>query len=212
MSFDYLLPFKQFISLVVVLAPLDVIPLYLSLTQGMGSRQRHQALRRMIIAVVLTLIFFQVTGLYLFTLMGVTLPSFQVAGGLILASMAWSMLHATHSRMQTTRTEGEESHERDDFSIVPLAIPMLAGPGAITTIILFSEQYKGTVTGHIQLSVVILAAALTLYVLFRTSGPLFDKLGVTGTRITTRIMGMLLLALAMEFILRGVSATLFPAR
>ncbi|MEO7557497.1 MAG: MarC family protein [Gammaproteobacteria bacterium] len=212
MSFDYIQLFKQFIALIVVLAPLDVIPLYLSLTQGMTGQQRHQVLVRMIIAVIITLFFFQASGLYLFTLMGVTLPSFQVAGGLILASMAWSMLHATHSRIQTTRSEGQESLARDDFSIVPLAIPMLAGPGAITTVILFTEQYKGTFVGHIQLSAVILSAALTLYVLFRTSGPLFDKLGVTGTRITTRIMGMLLLALAMEFILRGISATLFPAR
>lgn len=211
MSIDYIQISKQFISLLAVLSPIDVIPLYLSLTKEMSAAQRHQVLLRMTAAVIITLLFFQWTGLYLFTIMGVTLPSFQVAGGLILASMAWSMLHATHSRMQSTRSEDAESHVRDDFSIVPLAIPMLAGPGAITTVILFSQQHQGTVAGHAQLSIIIVVTALTLYVLFRLAGPVFDKLGVTGTRIATRIMGMLLLALAMEFILRGIRSSLFPA-
>jgi len=211
MSIDYIQISKQFISLMAVLSPIDVIPLYLSLTKDMSREQRHKILLRMTIAVIITLLFFQWTGLFLFTIMGVTLPSFQVAGGLILASMAWSMLHATHSRMQSTQPEDDESHERDDISIVPLAIPMLAGPGAITTIILFTQQHKGTLTGHIQLTSIILATALTLYILFRTAGPIFDKLGVTGTRVATRIMGMLLMALAMEFILRGIKSSLFPA-
>lgn len=210
MSIDYIQIIKQLVSLLVVLAPIDVIPLYLSLTHGMDSAQRRVILRRMIITVMLTLLFFQYSGLYLFTMIGISLPSFQVAGGLILASMAWSMLHATPSRMQTTRSEGQAGSEREDFSIVPLAIPMLAGPGTITTVILYAQQQQGSLSGNVQLSGVVIVTALLLYIIFALAGPMFTKLGVTGMRITTRIMGMLLLALAMEFVLRGIK-TSFPA-
>lgn len=206
MTLDYIQLSKQLVSLIVVLAPIDVMPLYLSLTHDMTVQQRNRILRRMIITVIVTLLFFQYSGLYLFSVIGISLPSFQVAGGLILASMAWSMLHATHSRIQTT-PEGQEYVNREDISIVPLGIPMLAGPGTITTVILYAQQQQGNLSGHIQLSSTILVTALVLYILFRLAGPLFDKLGPTGARVATRIMGMLLLALAAEFVLKGISAT-----
>jgi multiple antibiotic resistance protein len=206
MTLDYIQLSKQLVSLIVVLAPIDVMPLYLSLTHDMTVQQRNRILRRMIITVIVTLLFFQYSGLYLFSMIGISLPSFQVAGGLILASMAWSMLHATHSRIQTT-PEGQEYVNREDISIVPLGIPMLAGPGTITTVILYAQQQQGNLSGHIQLSSTILVTALVLYILFRLAGPLFDKLGPTGARVATRIMGMLLLALAAEFVLKGISAT-----
>ncbi len=206
MTIDYIQLSKQLVSLIVVLAPIDVMPLFLSLTRDMTTQQRNGILRRMIITVIVTLLFFQYSGLYLFSVIGISLPSFQVAGGLILASMAWSMLHATHSRIQTT-PESQEPVHREDISIVPLGIPMLAGPGTITTVILYAQQQQGNLSGHAQLSATILVTALVLYILFRLAGPLFDKLGPTGARVATRIMGMLLLALAAEFVLKGISAT-----
>lgn len=206
MHFDAIQIIKQLVSLLVVLAPLDVMPLYLSLTHGMSGVQRHRILLRMIVTVLLTLLLFQYGGMYLFTLIGITLPSFQVAGGLILASMAWSMLHATPSRVQGV--QGEEAAHREDISIVPLGIPMLAGPGTITTVILYTQQQGTSLAGHAQLSGVILVSALALYIMFRMAGRLFDTLGPTGARVATRIMGMLLLAVAMEFILRGITEVL----
>ncbi|MDO9372042.1 MAG: MarC family protein [Gammaproteobacteria bacterium] len=206
MQFDTILLIKQFVSLMVVLAPLDVMPLYLSLTHDMEAARQRKILLRMIVTVLATLLFFQYGGMYLFTLIGISLPSFQVAGGLILASMAWSMLHGTPSRVQGV--QGDESAHRDDISIVPLGIPMLAGPGTITAVVLYAQQQGASLAGHVQLSGVILVTALVLYIMFRMAGRLFDKLGPTGARVTTRIMGMLLLAVAMEFILRGISEAL----
>lgn len=206
MHFDTILLIKQFVSLLVVLAPFDVMPLYLSLTHDMEAARRRKVLLRMIVTVVVTLLFFQYGGMYLFTLIGISLPSFQVAGGLILASMAWSMLHATPSRVQGV--QGEESTHREDISIVPLGIPMLAGPGTITAVVLYAQQQGDSLAGHVQLSGVIVVTALVLYIMFRMAGRLFDKLGPTGARVTTRIMGMLLLAVAMEFILRGITEVL----
>ena len=203
MELDYLRLGKELISLLTILTPFSVLPIYVTLTAHMPDARRRQALRKTLVAVLITLLFFQWTGLYVFRVLGIELPSFQIAGGLIIASIAWSMLHANPSRIQTTHTEDEEGLEKEDFSIVPLAIPMLSGPGAITTVILLSQQQKN-LQGDLSLTALIVASTVLLYPVFRLAHPLFKRLGVTGTRILTRIMGMLLLAIAVEFIVKGV--------
>jgi len=207
MSIDALHLGKELVSLLTILTPFSVLPVYVTLTAGMPDQARRHALFRTLGTVLATLLFFQWTGMFLFRILGIELPSFQIAGGLIIASMAWSMLHANPSRIQTTRTEGEETLEKDDFSIVPLAIPMLSGPGSITTVILLSQQQKGLV-GDISLTVLIVLATAILYPVFRLAHPIFERLGVTGTRILTRVMGMLLLAIAIEFVVHGVRSAL----
>ena len=209
MTLDHLQLGKELISLLTILTPFSVLPVYVSLTAGMPDAGRKRALFKTLGTVLATLLFFQWTGMYLFRILGVELPSFQIAGGLIIASMAWSMLHANPSRIQTTRTEGEESLEKEDFSVVPLAIPMLSGPGATTTVILLSQQQQH-IAGDITLSAVILLATLILYPVFRLAHPIFERLGVTGTRILTRVMGMLLLAIAIEFVVQGIIRSLPP--
>ena len=201
---------KELLSLLTILTPFSVLPVYVSLTAGMPDAARKRALFKTLGTVLATLLFFQWTGMYLFRILGVELPSFQIAGGLIIASMAWSMLHANPSRIQTTRTEDEESLEKEDFSVVPLAIPMLSGPGAITTVILLSQQQQH-IDGDLSLSALILLATLILYPVFRMAHPIFERLGVTGTRILTRVMGMLLLAIAIEFVVQGIIHSLPPA-
>ncbi len=208
MDLNFLKLGRELLSLLTILTPFNVLPAYVTFTVGMSERSRERALRKTLAAVLATLLFFQWTGLYLFQVLGVELPSFQIAGGLIVASMAWSMLHANLSRTQTSRTEGAETMEKEDFSVVPLAIPMLSGPGAITTVILLSQQ-QGTIRGDIALTGLILLSTIILYPVFRLAHPLFNRLGLTGTRILTRIMGMMLLAIAVEFIVQGISRS-FP--
>lgn len=210
MTLDALQLGKELLSLLTILTPFSVLPVYVSLTAGMPDAARKRALLKTLGTVLATLLFFQWTGMVLFRSLGVELPSFQIAGGLIIASMAWSMLHANPSRIQTTRTEDEEGLEKEDFSVVPLAIPMLSGPGAITTVILLSQQQQH-IEGDLSLSALILLATLILYPVFRLAHPIFERLGVTGTRILTRVMGMLLLAIAIEFVVQGVIHSLPPA-
>jgi len=201
---------KELISLLTILTPFTVLPVYVSLTADMPDAARKHALFKTLGTVLVTLLFFQWTGMYLFRILGVELPSFQIAGGLIIASIAWSMLHANPSRIQSTGTEDAESLEKEDFSVVPLAIPMLSGPGAITTVILLSQQQQH-IEGDLALSALILFATLILYPVFRLAHPIFKRLGVTGTRVLTRVMGMLLLAIAMEFVVQGIIHSLPPA-
>ena len=203
MELDYLRLGKELISLLTILTPFSVLPAYVTLTARMPDRRRRRALHKTLVSVLITLLFFQWTGLYVFRVLGIELPSFQIAGGLIIASMAWSMLHANLSRIQTTHSEDEEGMEKEDFSIVPLAIPMLSGPGAITTVILLSQQQKN-LHGDLSLTALIIVSTLLLYPIFRLAHPLFKHLGLTGTRVLTRIMGMLLLAIAVEFIVKGI--------
>jgi len=207
MSLDFFQLGKELVSLLTILTPFSVLPVYVTLTTEMPDRLRRRALVRTLGTVLLTLLFFQWTGMFLFRILGIELPSFQMAGGLIIASMAWSMLHASPSRIQTTRSEGEETLEREDFSIVPLAIPMLSGPGSITTVILLSQQQKN-LTGDISLTILIVVATAILYPVFRLAHPIFERLGVTGTRILTRVMGMLLLAIAIEFVVLGMRSAM----
>ena len=209
MTLDHLQLGKELVSLLTILTPFSVLPVYVSLTAGMPDAARQRALFRTLGTVLVTLLFFQWTGMYLFRILGVELPSFQIAGGLIIASIAWSMLHANPSRIQTTRTEDEEGLEKEDFSVVPLAIPMLSGPGAITTVILLSQQQQH-LEGDLSLSVLIVLATLILYPVFRLAHPIFGRLGVSGTRILTRVMGMLLLAIAIEFVIQGIIRSLPP--
>ncbi|HEX20702.1 MAG TPA: NAAT family transporter [Acidiferrobacteraceae bacterium] len=207
MSIEYLKLGKEFLSLFTILAPFSVLPVYVSLTQTMPEQARRRALRRTLLVSLATLLIFQWSGLYFFRGLGIELPSFQIAGGLIIASMAWSMLHAHPSRIQRTHTEDEESQEKDDFSIVPLAIPMISGPGAITTVMLLSQQQKNFV-GDGLLTGLILISILLLYPIFLYAHPALKKMGVTGMRVMTRIMGMILLAIAVEFIAQGVIRSL----
>ena len=201
---------KELVSLLTILTPFTVLPVYVSLTAGMPDAARKRALFKTLGTVLVTLLLFQWTGMYLFRILGIELPSFQIAGGLIIASIAWSMLHANPSRIQSTRTEDEEGMEKEDFSVVPLAIPMLSGPGAITTVILLSQQQE-RIEGDLSLSALILIATLILYPVFRLAHPIFERLGVTGTRVLTRVMGMLLLAIAIEFVVQGIIHSLPPA-
>jgi multiple antibiotic resistance protein len=203
MNQDFLRLSTQLLSLLTILTPFSVLPVYVSLTADMPEDLRRRSLLRTLTAVLITLLFFQWTGSYVFRFLGIELPSFQIAGGLIIASIAWSMLHANPSRIQRTKTEDEESMEREDFSVVPLAIPMISGPGAITTVMLLAQQEK-RLTDDLTLSLLILLSTLILYPLFRYAHPLLKKLGVTGMRIMTRIMGMILLAIAVEFVVRGI--------
>jgi len=207
-TIDVLQQGKALLSLLTILAPFSVLPVYVSLSINMPEHARRRALRRTLFTVLITLLFFQWTGLYFFRILGIELPSFQIAGGLIIASMAWSMLHVHPSRTQRSHTEDEESMEKEDFSIVPMAIPMLSGPGAITTVVLLSQQQQQFV-GDLLLTLLIVVSTLILYPVFLYAQPVMKRVGVTGTRIMTRLMGMILLAIAVEFIVRGIIKT-FP--
>lgn len=191
-----------FTSVLFIVDPIAVVPTYLVITQDETPAQRAVTARRACIAAALILIVFTLGGRLIFQLLGITFPAFRIAGGLILWLVAMDMLHGVRTT-QESAPEISEGRVKEDVAITPLAMPMLAGPGAISTTMVLAGQARTpmrlvVVYGSIVLTMVI--AWLTLRVATRV----LTRLGQTGIRVMTRIMGLLLAAIAVQFVVTGV--------
>lgn len=189
-----------FVTLFVVVDPIGLVPLFLALTQGMSAQMRRTVgIRALVIAAIL-LTAFGLFGDALLRGIGISMPAFRIAGGVLLFLTALDMLF----ERRTQRREGQSAEPHaPDPSVFPLATPLLAGPGAMATMILLA----GTGTGGLHLAAVLAVMAAVLacvFVLFLLSTPLERALGRTGTMVVTRLLGMLLAALAVQFILDGL--------
>ncbi len=191
-----------FTSVLFIVDPIAVIPTYLVITQGQTSEQRQATALRACVAAAVLLVTFAAAGRGIFNLFGITMPAFRIAGGLILWVVAMDMLHGTRSTQEGT-AEITEGQAKQDVALTPLAMPMLAGPGAISTVMVLSGQARETaqliaVYGSIVLTVIV--SWLTL----RVGERLVTRMGQTGIRVMTRIMGLLLAAIAVQFVITGV--------
>lgn len=189
-----------FVTLFVVVDPIGLVPLFLALTQGMSAQMRRTVgIRALVIAAIL-LTAFGLFGDALLRGIGISMPAFRIAGGVLLFLTALDMLF----ERRTQRREGQSAEPHaPDPSVFPLATPLLAGPGAMATMILLA----GAGTGGLHLAAVLAVMAAVLacvFVLFLLSTPLERALGRTGTMVVTRLLGMLLAALAVQFILDGL--------
>jgi multiple antibiotic resistance protein len=193
-------------SLFVVINPIAAVPAFIAMTarDGVPSRLRMARLACVVAAGVLTL--FVLSGRWLFKLLGITLPAFQVAGSMLLMSIALAMLHARRSAVQETQEETEAGASKDDIAITPLGVPMLAGPGAISTsLILMNQAQNWTQKG--SLLVAIGAVSLASYWILRISAEGAKWLSPLALKLLTRLMGLLLAAVAVQFALNGLEQT-----
>lgn len=194
---------NSFISIFVIVDPFAVIPIYLGLTDRFSEDSLKRIRRKATIVACLILSIFAITGISLFSFFGTTLPAFQIAGGLLLFKVALEQLGANRTRVKDE--ERDESLSRDDISIFPLATPLLAGPGAISTVVLQSSKANSTSSLLMLIIAIFAAVALCNFVL--KLGPLIYRvIGKTGLNLLTRIMGLILAAVAVQFILNGLSA------
>jgi multiple antibiotic resistance protein len=191
-----------FTSILFIVDPVAAIPTYLVITQQETPAERRRTARRACIAMTALLVVFGATGTMLFEAFGITLPAFRTAGGLILWFVAMDMLHGER-RTQEGRDEVYEGQIKEDVALTPLAIPMLAGPGAISTAIVIAGQARGAAqTVVVYASIVV--TGLVSYLSLRLGEPLLGRLGKTGIRVVTRIMGLILAAVAVQFVFSGV--------
>jgi multiple antibiotic resistance protein len=191
-----------FVTILFVVDPLAVIPAFLAMTTNDGPEQRRLAARKAALASFLILAGFGLAGGALFKVFGVTLPAFRVAGGIILGLSALEMLRADMPT-RGTREEIKEGVEKADVAITPLAMPLLAGPGAISTVMVLTHRaptWMEAVPVYLSLAV---TGLLTL-VLLTVSERLHRLLGRTGINVLGRIMGLVLATLAVQFILDGL--------
>jgi multiple antibiotic resistance protein len=190
-----------FTSILFIVDPIAVIPTYLVITRDETPLQRRKTARRACIAAALLLIAFGLAGKLVFQLLGITMSAFRVAGGAILWIVAMDMLQAKRST-QESAPEIAEGTAKADVDITPLAMPMLAGPGAISTIMVLAGQAK-TLSQSIVVYLSIALTAVVCWLTLRIGETLLARMGQTGIRVMTRIMGLLLAAIAAQFVLTG---------
>jgi multiple antibiotic resistance protein len=187
-------------SLFVIVDPISIIPVFLGMTPHDSPSDRIQTARLACCVMVGVLVGFSLLGKWLFGVLGITLPAFQIAGSIILLLVALDMLQARRSRVQQTPGESAEGAEKEDIAVTPLAVPLLAGPGAISTVLLLHNTAKN-VPEQIALLVCICAVAFVTYLLLRFSASGAPWLKPIALRITTRLMGLLLAAVACQFMI-----------
>lgn len=191
-----------FATLFVVIDPPGLIPMFIALTPGMPAAKRREiGLRACLIAIgILTL--FGLLGEAVLGFIGISMSAFRIAGGILLFLTALDMLF----ERRTQRREGQATVHDHDPSVFPLAIPLIAGPGAIATMILLvgeSGSWQGTIAVHLVMIFVVILA----FLFFLIAGPLENALGRTGTVVITRLLGMLLAALSVQFVIDGIIGT-----
>jgi len=193
-------------SMFVIVNPIAAMPAFIAMTANdtVASRLRMARLACIVATGVLTL--FAITGTWIFALLGITLPAFQVAGSLLMLSIALDMLHAKRSTAQETREETEAGISKDDIAITPLGVPMLAGPGAISSSLILMSQAQ-TWEQKVALIVSIAIVGLTSYLILRISAQGARMLNPLALKLITRLMGLLLAAIAVQFAIKGLQET-----
>lgn len=206
---DYAEYLKIFVGLLAIVNPFGAIPMFISMTASESTAQRRQTVNMVAIGVMTILLIALFFGKPLLTFFGITIDSFRVGGGILIMMMSISMLHAKTSHVQQTVEEADESIDKESVAIVPLAMPLLAGPGAISAMILDTHKSSGIVHyAIIAASIVVLSAIV--WIVLRLAPLIATRIGATGINIFTRVMGLILAAIAVEFIAGGMKG-LFPA-
>ncbi len=200
-----------FSSLFFIVDPLASIPTFLALTGDTELAHRRHMAKRAAWTCFLVLSGFALGGTLIFRMFGITLPAFRIAGGLIIILIGLDMVQARRSQTKETPSETAQAMEKEDVGIIPLGVPMLAGPGSISTVMALMAQ--AATWQHSLL--IIVALALTAFLAYWTlagADRVGRRIGDTGIRILTRFMGLMLMAIAVQFILSGLAAAGFGSR
>ena len=196
--------FVALTSVLFLVDPLTAIPSFLAMTAEQDRLQRRRMAKRAAWTCLVVLTGFGAAGKLIFRLFGITLPAFKIAGGVILLLIGLDMLRARRSQTKETPGETEEGAGKEDVGIIPLGVPMLAGPGAISTVmVLISGMPDWWYAIPVFLAIVI--AALVSYWVLAGADRVRQHLGETGIRILTRLMGLMLTAIAVQFMLNGLA-------
>ena len=201
-----------FVSIFAICNPIGLISFFVALTDGYSREEKLNVIKKIILVSTGTLLIFGLVGQYIFMLFSISIPAFQIAGGILIFKIGFDMIQGGRPKAKRTDDEKQEALEREAIGIVPLAIPMFAGPGAISTVMLYMAQKEPTLIETIsQLSVVFLSIIVTMviaYVFLRNANRIFNHIGRMGTLAISRIMGLILTAMAVQFLIGGIHSIL----
>ncbi|MCF7725888.1 NAAT family transporter [Sulfitobacter sp. M220] len=203
MALDLAFMITAFATIIVIIDPFAIGPMFLALTPGMTPRQRRLIAWRSVIIAGLILLVFAAFGEAVLGFIGISMPAFRVAGGVLLFLTALDMLFDRRTKRREGHAEADDDH--DDPSVFPLAIPLIAGPGAIASVILLTGEKPG-LEGLVTVVAITFAVLLIMGITMQASGYLENALGKVGINVITRLLGMLLAALSVQFVLDGLSA------
>jgi multiple antibiotic resistance protein len=196
-----MLALHAFLTLFVVIDPVGVAPIFLGLAGGRAEAERRSIAGRAVLVAGGILLSFLFGGSWLLRQIGISLDAFRVAGGLLMFAIARDMVFVQLER--ETKEEEQEAHAKDDISVFPLAIPLIAGPGALASVMILAGEARGEPFGVAIVLAMSAAVLLLVYVALRTSTFLAHLLGRTGVNVVTRVLGVLLAALAVEYVASG---------
>ena len=201
---------NTFIVLVIVIDPVGVAPIFGALTHGSSRQYQLKMAKQGTLLAALILGVFSFAGHLLLNALGISLDAFKMAGGLFLLLLSIDMVFARQSGLRsTTEHENEEAEKKADISVFPIAIPLLAGPGAITTLLLLMGESKGDLNRVIGIICVLLFVLILAYVALLYAGRIMKLFGETGTNVISRLLGILLAALAMQFMIDGIIGSFY---
>lgn len=196
-----------FVTLFVVIDPIGVAPIFVALTAHDAAASRRRQARHGVGIAAIVLLVFALGGEPMLRLLGITLPAFRIAGGLLLLLLGIEMVMARHSGLRaTTPDEEAEGERKSDIAVFPLAIPLIAGPGALTSTMLLMGAASGD---YLRQGLVLLVVAVVLGIMLAclmAASTLIRLLGVTGINVVTRVLGLVVAALAVQFMLDGLKA------
>ena len=192
-----------FTSFFTLINPLGTMPIFMSMTKSLSVEKRKKTAKKASIVAFFTIIAFAFSGQILFKFFGISVNSFRIVGGVIFFAMGWDMLQARLGHIKHTDDEDKIDAYVDDISITPLAIPMICGPGAITNAIILMEESETVIKKVILISVIFLVLFLT-YLILMGASKITDKLGEIGNKVMMRLMGLIVMVIAVEFFFSGL--------
>ena len=200
---DYAFGVAVILSLVAIIDPPGVIAPFLVLTEGFTPQEKRQVVTKSCVVAAVTLAVFAVFGQWIFAVFNFTIPAFKIAGGILLFATAFQMTQGQRTS-RTRITERGREEEVEALGVVPLGIPLLAGPGAITTVLVYMTKETGDPLDKMFVFAGILAAVLITFALLNSADRIFRRVGRTGTIAFGRIMGIVLAAVGVQFVIDGV--------
>jgi multiple antibiotic resistance protein len=204
MSWDFAV--TAIVAVFAIVNPIGNIPVFVAITDGYTAEQKRRTIIRTCFVAGSVLFGFGIFGQWIFQVYGITIPAFKIAGGVLLFSIAFSMTRGQVSNTKMNQDEHAEAVDKEEVGVVPLGIPLFAGPGAITTVMIYISYALAAPDPVFDVISVFIAILITIgisYILLKYADPLFSKMGKSGANAFTRIMGLLLAAMAIEFILSG---------
>ena len=196
-------------TLFTLINPIGIAPLLVVMTERFSKDERVKIAKKGSATALITLLLFAILGSLIFSFFGITLEAFQIMGGILFFRNGLRMLDAKVGRSRTTPAEQEESQESDEIAISPIGIPLIAGPGAITATMLLSSQTP-QVYSYLTLGISIMIVLTFVYIILRNGDVLMRALGTSIMRIIQRLMGLILLVIAVQFVINGTISVIKP--